>query len=224
MCPVRFVTYVSGRSPLEIAEGQSAQKAAVCHRPLSQLVAFAAGSKGSFMYLQRRNGHYWFRKATPLDLVHVLGQAEIRCSLRTTRRDVAKRRAGQLLVALENVFAVLRSERPLGPTKVMAELARDALQKGSSLEINPLAWRLQKAVDALGSASVPPPADGTKTLVAIGDIDALLVRERPHAEANRIAAELLGLALRIRRGNNWVRSEPARMLVEACLCEDAVGP
>jgi hypothetical protein len=170
------------------------------------------------MYLQRRNGHYWFRKATPLDLLQVLGQAEIRCSLRTTRRDLAKRRAGQLQVALENVFAVLRSERPLGPTKMlMAELARDALENGtSSMEINPLAWRLQKAVDALGSASWPPPAEGPQTPVAIGDIDALLQRERPRAEANRIATELLGLALRIRRGNNWVRSEPAKMLVSLC--------
>jgi hypothetical protein len=71
------------------------------------------------MHLQRRAGHYWFRKATPLDLLHVIGQSEIRCSLRTTRRDVAKRRAGQLLVALESVFAVLRSERPLEPARVL---------------------------------------------------------------------------------------------------------
>jgi hypothetical protein len=62
------------------------------------------------MYLQRRHGRYWFRKATPLDLVEVLGQAEVRCSLRTNRRDVAKRRAGALLVALENVYAVSDEE------------------------------------------------------------------------------------------------------------------
>jgi hypothetical protein len=69
------------------------------------------------MYLQWRNGVYWFRKATPLDLVEVLGRADVRCSLRTNRREVAKRRAGALLVALENVYAVLRSEDPLEPAK-----------------------------------------------------------------------------------------------------------
>ena len=28
------------------------------------------------MYLQRRNGVCWFRKATPLDLVNIIGRAE----------------------------------------------------------------------------------------------------------------------------------------------------
>lgn len=81
------------------------------------------------MYLQRRNGHYWFRKATPLDLLRILGQAEIRCSLRTTRREIAKRRVGQLLVALENVYAVLRSKHPIEPVRALvADLAQDALK------------------------------------------------------------------------------------------------
>jgi hypothetical protein len=71
------------------------------------------------MHLQRRNGVYWFRKATPLDLVKIMGQADVRCSLRTHRRDVAKRRARVLLVALDNVYAVLRSEEPLEPAKVL---------------------------------------------------------------------------------------------------------
>lgn len=61
------------------------------------------------MYLQRRNGHYWFRKATPLDLLRIVGQAEIRCSLRTNRRDVANRRATQLLVAPSFPIAAQRS-------------------------------------------------------------------------------------------------------------------
>jgi hypothetical protein len=51
------------------------------------------------MYVVRRNGIYWFLKAHPLDLAEIIGQAEVRCSLNTNRRDVAKRRAGQLLVA-----------------------------------------------------------------------------------------------------------------------------
>jgi len=94
----------------------------------------AVGSKGArgAMYLQRRNGVYWFRKVTPLDLVNSMGQTDVRCSLRTTRRDVAKRRAGQLLVALEHVYEVLRSEEPLGPAKILlGNFAQDFVEHGA---------------------------------------------------------------------------------------------
>jgi hypothetical protein len=63
------------------------------------------------MYLWRRGNQWWFRKACPIDLVPVLG-AEVRCSLHTEQRSLARRRAWALLVAIEQVFEVLRSERP----------------------------------------------------------------------------------------------------------------
>src|ERR1035437_7553476 len=114
----------------------------------------AAGSKGARleMYLQRRHGRYWFRKATPLDLVEVLGQAEVRCSLRTNRRDVAKRRAGALLVALENVYAVLRSEEPLEPaqallSRFLQDVSENASGKPESTSMTAL--RLQEAASSL---------------------------------------------------------------------------
>ncbi|MEH2541714.1 MULTISPECIES: DUF6538 domain-containing protein [unclassified Bradyrhizobium] len=105
------------------------------------------------MYLQRRNGVYWFRKATPLDLINVMGQTDVRCSLRTTRRDVAKRRAGQLLVALEHVYEVLRSEEPLEPTKVLlGNLAQDFANNGAGTPegFDIASLQLKRATDTLG--------------------------------------------------------------------------
>jgi hypothetical protein len=81
---------------------------------------WTAIEKSQALYRRRNgNGVYWFRKATPLDLVNIIGRTDVRCSLRTTRRDVAKRRACQLLVALEHVYEVLRSEEPLEPAKIL---------------------------------------------------------------------------------------------------------
>lgn len=170
------------------------------------------------MYLQRRAGIYWFRKTHPVDLAKIIGQAEVRCSLRTNHREVAKQRARQLLVAVENVYAVLRSDRPLEPTKLLVtEFARDAIENASStIGMDPTARRLQQAVDALGGAALPPLDRGPQTLVPIDDIGALIQRERPHAEANQIAAELLSLAMCIRREKSWARSERANMLVSLC--------
>lgn len=44
-----------------------------------------------------------------------------------------------MLVALENVYAVLRSEKPIGPAKqLISDFARDALENGASASgINP---------------------------------------------------------------------------------------
>jgi hypothetical protein len=112
----------------------------------------------------------------------------------------------------------LRSERPLEPTRVLiAQFARDALEnRASTIGVNLPAQRIQQAADALGAASLPAPAEAPTTLVTIDDIDALLQQEQPHAEANRIAAELLGLAARIRREKTLARSERANMLVSLC--------
>lgn len=68
------------------------------------------------MYLIRRGNLWWFRKACPVDLAPVLGR-EVRCSLHTEQHTVARRRAWALLVALEEVYAVLRSEHPLEPAR-----------------------------------------------------------------------------------------------------------
>jgi hypothetical protein len=124
----------------------------------------AVGSKGARleMYLQRRHGRYWFRKATPLDLVEVLGQAEVRYSLRTNRRDVAQRRAGALLVALEIVYAVLRSDEPLAPAQALLNrFLQDVSENASGTpeSMSMAAVRLQEAASSLGPPA-PPLSNG----------------------------------------------------------------
>jgi hypothetical protein len=70
------------------------------------------------MYLWRRRHNFWFRKSVPVDLRPFLGP-EVRCSLATEQRAVARRRAWALLVALEEVYDVLRSERPLESARAL---------------------------------------------------------------------------------------------------------
>ncbi len=171
------------------------------------------------MYLQRRNGVYWFRKATPLDLVNIMGQADVRCSLRTTRRDVAKRRVGQLLVALEQVYEVLRSEEPLEPAKVLlGSFAQDFVQRGAGtpegIEIASL--QLKRAIDTLGAPALPFLNDQDATWVSVDEIEPLLAREQPRTDANVAATELLRLAIRIRRERSWSRVERSKALVALC--------
>lgn len=82
------------------------------------------------MYLYRRNGRYWFRKSVPLDLIPIIGMRDVRCSLETSRRDMAKRRSGAMLVALEHVYAVLRADEPIEPAKALLEsLVEDVTAK-----------------------------------------------------------------------------------------------
>ena len=111
------------------------------------------------MYHQRRCDHYWLRKATPLDLIHVLGQAEVRCSLRTNRRDIAQRRARALLVVFDNVYAVLRSEETLEPAKILlGNFAQDFVKHaaGTPEGIQVAYLQLQRATDIVGAPALSP--------------------------------------------------------------------
>ncbi|WP_353954877.1 DUF6538 domain-containing protein [uncultured Methylobacterium sp.] len=58
------------------------------------------------MYVVRRGDRWWFRKAIPVDLVDVLGIAEVRRSLRAHKAREARRRALKVLVRVEEVYAV----------------------------------------------------------------------------------------------------------------------
>jgi integrase len=87
------------------------------------------------MYLHRRGSNWWIRKAVPVDLVGVLGLDQLRRSLRTKDAAVARRRALQLLVRVDDVYAVLRSNRPLMPTRQIAlALLDEALSLASGTQ------------------------------------------------------------------------------------------
>lgn len=169
------------------------------------------------MYLQRRNGIYWFRKAVPVNLVAVLGQAEIRVSLRTHRRDEAKRKASVMHVALETVYAVLRQDNPLGPAKALLgsflqDFSAHTIAIGDADYITH--HNLQHVADTLGVPARLAPSG--ETLVDVDHIDPLLAREQPRGEANSTAVELLQLAMRIRRERGWSRTSRLNALMMLC--------
>jgi hypothetical protein len=86
-------------------------------------------------------------------------------------------RVGQLLVALENVYAVLRSKHPIEPVRALvADLAQDALKNASGVfgDMDQSARRLRQAVDALGAPTMLPSPERPDILDAIDDIGALL--------------------------------------------------
>ncbi len=93
------------------------------------------------MYLHRRGAHWWFRKAVPSDLTCVLGRPDVRRSLRTRNAALARRRALQVLIRIDEVYAVLRSQRPMRPASEIALAMLD---------------------DAIGSVSGTPPLGGQK--------------------------------------------------------------
>ena len=94
---------------------------------------------GVAMYLHRRGAHWWFRKAVPSDLTGVLGRPDVRRSLRTRNAALARRRALQVLIRIDEVYAVLSSQRPMRPAREIALAMLD---------------------DAIGSISGTPPLVG----------------------------------------------------------------
>ncbi len=67
-------------------------------------------------YLIRRNRRYHFRIRVPKDLVNVVGQREIRRTLRTSDYSLAKSIAQTLHTNAENVFAAIHHQILLGMT------------------------------------------------------------------------------------------------------------
>ncbi|MFZ0606948.1 MAG: DUF6538 domain-containing protein [Xanthobacteraceae bacterium] len=52
------------------------------------------------MYIYRRGGAWWFRKAVPVDLSETLGLQDVRHSLRTASKTVAGHKALRMAGAL----------------------------------------------------------------------------------------------------------------------------
>ncbi|SFG58326.1 DUF6538 domain-containing protein [Methylobacterium gossipiicola] len=167
------------------------------------------------MYVVKRGDRFWFRKIVPVDLVDVLGIAEIRRSLRTASAREARRRALDVLVRVEDVYEVLRSERPLRPARDVAmALLEQAL---STNEGTPGSFEVRDRTlrDARGAmrrtgdrdVSVGRPADAaglgeirTDDVVTAVEALHLLRREGPRGEENRIAVSILEAVARMTQG------------------------
>jgi integrase len=153
------------------------------------------------MYLWRRGDLWWFRKANPIDLNPVLGR-EIRCSLYTEQRAVARRRGLAVLVALEEVYEVLRSERPLEPARsllgrIVEDLRADCAKK--NIEHHPASEWLEKSQAVLGDGPPVTRPDPGQPLTSLKTLEYLAREEGARSEDNRRAAKLLLDALAYRR-------------------------
>jgi hypothetical protein len=84
-----------------------------------------------------------------------------------------------LFVALEEVYAVLRSERPLEPTQqLLSRFAQDAVEDAAStLGINVAAKRLQEAAAALGTSSASIAVHKPQTSAPSRDIEIEALRQ-----------------------------------------------
>ena len=114
----------------------------------------------------RRGEVFWFRKSVPADLVHSLGNSDIRRSLHTSNRRMAMRRAWSLMLVVEDAFEVLRSAG-LGPgaraafasiiDHVIDDFDREGRQLGNRAKYRAL-------VDLLPGVGADAPAEGRPAL------------------------------------------------------------
>jgi integrase len=139
------------------------------------------------MYVVKRGDRWWFRKAVPVDLVDVLGIAEVRRSLHTGNAREARRRGLEVLVRVEDVYAVLRSERPIRP-------ARDV-----ALAMLERALDLTSGSPAMGALKADLIKDAHGILRRTGDSDASVGRRDFEPRQSGIDAVEPGIALDLLR-------------------------
>ena len=92
-----------------------------------------------------------------------------------------------MLVALENVYAVLRAEDPTAPAKILMGSFIDdvtANVSGTFSSVSVTLRHLENVRATLGAPSSRPVADGETTLIHIDDVLPLLAMEHPRTEAN----------------------------------------
>lgn len=199
------------------------------------------------MYVVRRGDHWWFRKAIPVDLVDVLGIAEVRRSLRTRSAHEARRRALDVLVRVEEVYAVLRSERPMRPARDVAlALLDEALRtdsgtpaafEGNGQLFHEAAGVLRRTGDGdrsvgrrTGTAgSAEDPEAEPISLVRADDALRMLRGETPKAEENKIAVAILEAVARMSLGrlsdtNQGARDLDVALSALSVLREGAAAP
>ncbi|WP_199084657.1 site-specific integrase [Bosea sp. ASV33] len=156
------------------------------------------------MYLHRRGAHWWFRKAVPVDLTAILGFEQVRRSLRTKDSALARRRALHMLIRVDDVYAVLRSKRPLGPTREVAlALLDEALETNAGTR-----WSFEFKRDLINDAKAAisnfasdqepageraqtPPRRRRSGMVSSAVAFELLGREAPRGPTNQAAIALL---------------------------------
>ena len=121
-----------------------------------------------------------------------------------------------MLVALEEVFDVLRSERPLEPATALLKALVDDCRVARA-EPGQLATQPEKRTYVIGGPSaVPLGASNEGTLVDLDEVADLLKTERPQFEPNQAAADLLHFAVAIKLSRSWTVPQKAEALVRVC--------
>ncbi|WMT91956.1 DUF6538 domain-containing protein [Pelagibacterium sp. H642] len=110
------------------------------------------GSTSSFVH--RRGPVFWFRKAVPVDLIDRLGSSDIRRSLRTCNKRMARQRAWTLILVVEEAFAVLRDAGLTPGVRAAFDAILDRVM--DDFDRNQRAWaeraKYRMLLDSLGAA------------------------------------------------------------------------
>ena len=79
----------------------------------------------TYPYLLCRKGSYYFRRATPKDLLYFIGQREIIKSLATTDVRLARKVALEMSDQLDELFSKIRNGKTLLSADEMKAIAED---------------------------------------------------------------------------------------------------
>ncbi|AWN50370.1 hypothetical protein DK412_00350 [Methylobacterium sp. 17Sr1-1] len=177
----------------------------------------------------------------------VLGIAEVRRSLRTRSAREARRRALEVLVRVEEVYAVLRPERPMRPARYVALALLDEAfrtNSGTAATFERNEQLLQEAAGVLrrtgdGDRSVGRRTDTAGStedpeaepilFVRADDALRMLRGEKPKGEENKIAVAILEAVVRMSLGrlsdtNQGARDLDAALSALTVLREGAAVP
>lgn len=182
------------------------------------------------MYVVRRADHWWFRKSVPIDIARIAGVPELRRSLRTRDFALAKRRALQLLVRVDEVYAILRSKRPLKPTRDLAlAMLDDAMRlnagspdgvsrKAEFIENARWAFEGLPADHALGAYEDLDDQECPAHFVTKAEALGILRTERPVARDNEVAVSILDAVDRISL-THWTKLSKVEQALDSAMLQ-----
>ncbi len=150
------------------------------------------------MYIYRRGGTWWFRKAVPVDLIETLGLQDVRRSLCTASKTVAGHKALRMAIRVQDVYDVLRAKTPQRASREIAlSMLREALGRacGTEFGVTLRQHELERAgrqIEAMPTLAAEGGADFSP-FEAVDEETAiwLLRREQPREAANEAAVELV---------------------------------
>lgn len=180
------------------------------------------------MYVVRRAEQWWFRKSVPLDLAEIVGVPELRRSLRTRDITTARRRALEVLVRVDEVYAILRSKRPLKPTRDLALAMLDEALRLNSGTAGGFSRKAEFVVNVRGVIENLPvdqaqneddgaaDRDNQAPLITKSEALSILRQERPAAKDNEIAVSILEAVDEVSSAH-WTKQAKAERALDSAM-------